>query len=327
MLLQNQHPLNKSLMVSVLGVPNVGKSSLINCLLGMDLSAVAQKAQTTRNQYHCVLSVDQTEIILVDTPGVHHSSKELNKRLKHQVQMGMEGVDLNLVLLSLEGKLISQLETIVSVLELEKPFAPTWLVLTKADLYSQDSQNENPALHEIVEQAQKIIPDIERGFIISSRRQTNIHLLTGALMDRAKPGPHLYLDGSISNKNERFFVAEYIREQAFQVLKDEIPHELAVQVEEYREVEKGGKVGVYISACLLVNRPSQRAIVVGSKGSMIKNIGLQGRKKIEQMVRSKVYLNLHVKVSPKWFKNNFILEELGLPRAKDSTRVWRGGRG
>ena len=121
-------------------------------------------------------------------------------------------------------------------------------------------------------------------------------------------------------------MTEYIREQAFELLKDEVPYEVAVVIDEYKEVK--GKTDPesfesHISASILVNRPSQRAIVIGSSGSMIKEIGIRSRKKIEVMTGGPVHLNLHVKVSPKWFKNNFVLEEIGLPRAHDSARVWR----
>jgi GTP-binding protein Era len=180
----------------------------------------------------------------------------------------------------------------------------------------------------------------------------------------------------MSNKNERFFVGEYIREQAFEILKDELPYELAVVIEEFkyskkrareeqshnhlshnhlshnhlshnhlshnhlshnhlsalenkqamlesaRDDEKRAEDHGRISASLLVNRPSQRAIVVGKQGAVIRSIGIGARHKIEKFLGTKVFLNLHVKVSPKWFTNNAILEELGLPRVKDSTRVW-----
>ncbi|MBT7610599.1 MAG: KH domain-containing protein, partial [Bacteriovoracaceae bacterium] len=124
------------------------------------------------------------------------------------------------------------------------------------------------------------------------------------------------------------FATEFIREQAFELLNDEIPYEVAVVIDEYKDFSdmKGKekkKIASHISASILVNRPSQRAIVIGSKGIMIKQIGTKSRKKIEAMVGGQVHLNLHVKVSPKWFKNNFVLEELGLPRAVDSARVWR----
>ncbi len=323
MLLTDQHPHNKSIMVSVLGAPNVGKSSMINYLVGLDLSVVTHRPQTTRNKFHCVFTVDQTEVVLVDTPGVHRSSAELNKRLNEQAREGLDGADLNLLLLDLSRELLPQVQDFIDLLELrEKTLAPTWIVFTKAD---RIEEAENLPLAEIFAKIQEVITSAEKFFVISSKEGTNMHSLTGAICDRAIPGPHLYLDGSVSDKNERFFASEYIREQAFELLKDEIPYEVAVLVEEFKDApdKKKGERESHISASILVNRPSQRAIVIGSKGAMIKEIGIRSRKKIEAMTGGPVHLNLHVKVSPKWFKNNFVLEELGLPRAVNSARVWR----
>lgn len=321
MLLENQHPHNKAIMVSVLGAPNAGKSSLINCLIGMDLSVVTNKPQTTRNKFHCVFSIDRTEIILVDTPGLHKSNQEFNKRLNEQAREGTEGADLNLILVDISKEIVDQ---IVSFKEnIEQELGNTWIIFTKADKI--ENADKLP-LAEVFEKAKAIIPNLSKYFLVSSKEGTDIHLLTGALCDQAQPGPHLYPNGDISDKTQRFFATEYIREQAFELLKDEVPYEVAVVIDEYREVkskEDPSIVDSHISASILVNRPSQRAIVIGSSGSMIKEIGIRSRKKIEAMTGGPVHLNLHVKVSPKWFKNNFVLEEIGLPRAHDSNRVWR----
>ena len=321
MLLEDQHPHNKAIMVAVLGAPNVGKSSLINVLLGTDLTVVTSKPQTTRNKFHCVLTVDRTEVVMVDTPGLHKSNQEFNKRLNEQAREGTEGADLNLLLIDISREILDQFHAFKE--NIDQELGPTWVVFTKSD---KVENSENLPLKEVLEQAKVILPSLEKFFLISNVEGTNIHELTGAICDRAEPGPHLYPNGDVSNKNQRFFVTEYIREQAFELLKDEVPYEVAVVIDEYKEVK--GKLDPesfesHISASILVNRPSQRAIVIGSSGSMIKEIGIRSRKKIEVMTGGPVHLNLHVKVSPKWFKNNFVLEEIGLPRAKDSARVWR----
>lgn len=319
MLIENQHPDNRSMVVSVLGAPNVGKSSLVNYLLGMDLSIVSSRPQTTRNKFLCVFTVDRTEIVLVDTPGLHKSQLELNRRINEQAVEGSDGVDLNLLLIDLTLPVLEQVANYKKLSE--KELGETWIVFTKCD---RIENVESLPLAEIVEKAKEVYPSIEKHFVISTKKGDGLHQLTGALCDRAPEGPHLFPGGEISNKNERFFVTEYIREQAFERLKDELPYELAVTIEEYQtKKQKDDSLMSHISATILVNRPSQRAIVVGSKGSMIKEIGTSARKKIELMTGHPVHLNLHVKVSPKWFKNNFILEELGLPRAKNSARVWR----
>lgn len=319
MLIEDQHPNNKSIMVAVLGAPNVGKSSLINNMLGMDLSIVTSKPQTTRNKFHCVMSVDRTEIVFVDTPGLHKSSQELNKRINQQAREGAEGADLNLLLIDLTKDILNQFTDFKE--NLNREIGRTWILFTKSD---RVENAQNLPLDQVIEKAKEVLPSIERYFVISTKTNENIHLLTGALVDTAQPGPHFYSDGSISNKNTRFFATEYIREQAFELLKEELPYEIAVVIEEYKDIKnKDGSFISHISASILVNRPSQRAIVVGTKGSMIKEIGTNARAKIEAMTDGKVHLNLHVKVSPKWFKNNFVLEEIGLNRAANSARVWK----
>ncbi len=321
MLLTDQHPHNKSIMASILGAPNVGKSSLINCLLGTNLSIVTNKPQTTRNKFHCVLTIDRTEIVLVDTPGLHKSNQEFNKRLNQQAREGVEGADINLLLIDISREIFPQFIEFKE--NIAQELGRVWVIFTKSD---KVENSDSLPLKEVVEKAKEIFPTIEKYFLISSKENNNIHELTGALCDEAQPGPHLYPNGDISDKNQRFFVTEYIREQAFELLKDEVPYEVAVVIDEYKDFknkENPEIIESHISASILVNRPSQRAIVVGSGGTMIKEIGIRSRRKIEAMTGGPVHLNLHVKVSPRWFKNNFVLEEIGLPRAHDSNRVWR----
>lgn len=307
-------------MVSVLGVPNVGKSSLVNYLLGVDLNIVTHKPQTTRNKINTILTIDRTEIVLVDTPGLHKSSKEINKRFNSQANDSIAGADVNLILIDLTFPILKQLTEIQESIQGE--LKKTWLVFTKTDLIP--SSNELP-LSMAMDKAKEIIPSIERYFSISTKTGDNVHELTGAICDEAQGGPHHYLKGEISNMNMRFFATEYIREQILNRLHQEVPYEIAVLVEDYQEYfDKTENCHVSkIMAAIIVNRPSQRAIVVGTKGSMIKEIGMNARKKVEAMTGGKVHMNLHVKVVPNWFKNNQILEQLGLPRATDSNRVWR----
>lgn len=320
MLIENQHPHNKSIMIAVLGKPNVGKSSFINHLLGFDLSIVSSKPQTTRNQFHCAFTIDRTEVVLVDTPGVHSTAQELNKRMNGQAQIGAEGVDINFVLLDLKTDIVLEFKDFLK--NFDAPLGRTWIIFTKADLVNVDELN----LSSILVKIQELCPSVERHFVISSKNGHNIHELTGAIQDAAVSAPHLYPGGDASNMNERFFVTEYIREQAFRLLKEELPYEIAVIIDEYKDIRKKDEDAIpeaHISASILVNRPSQRAIVVGRGGSIIKEIGVNARKKIEAMTGGKVHLNLHVKVSPKWMNNNYVLDEIGLPRTQKSARVWR----
>ncbi len=321
MLLEDQHPHNKHIMIAVLGRPNAGKSTLVNHLIGFDLSIVSARPQTTRNQFHCNFTIDRTEVVLVDTPGVHKVNQELNKRMNHQAEMGAEGTDLNFLLLDATDHPERDFQEFLSSIEWQ--LGRTWVLFTKTDL----AQTTMDGYKSLFTRLQNQCPQLERFFAISAKDGTNIHELTGAIVDAATPGPHFYPDGAVSNKNERFFVTEYIREQAFRLLKEELPYELAVVVDEYKDPpkrpENEAQAAAHISASILVNRPSQRAIVVGRGGTVIKEIGTTARKKIEAMVGTKVHLNLHVKVSPNWFSNNWVLDELGLPRSQTQARVWR----
>ncbi len=320
MLIEDQHPHNKSIMIAVLGKPNVGKSSFINHLLGFDLTIVSSKPQTTRNQFHCCFTIDRTEVVMVDTPGVHSTAQEINKRMNGQAQMGSEGVDINFVLLDLMTDVVKEFKEFLK--NFDAPLTRTWIIFTKADLVNKETLDVSGFMKQIKELA----PAVERSFCISTKDGHNIHELTGAIQDASQSAPHLYPKGDVSNKNERFFATEYIREQAFRLLKEELPYEIAVVIDEYKNVIKKDdeeNSESHISASILVNRPSQRAIVVGRGGSVIKEIGVNARRKIEAMTGGKVHLNLHVKVSPKWFTNNFVLEEIGLPRTQNSARVWR----
>ncbi len=320
MLIEDQHPHNKSVMIAVLGKPNVGKSSFINHLLGFDLAIVSSKPQTTRNQFHCAFTIDRTEVVLVDTPGVHSTAQEINKRMNGQAQMGSEGVDINFVLLDLTTEVYKEYKEFLK--NFDAPLSRTWIIFTKADLVNKETLDVTSLMAEL----KALTPSIEKHFIISSKDGHNIHMLTGAVQDASQSGPHLYPKGDVSNKSERFFATEYIREQAFRLLKEELPYEIAVVIDEYKDVRKlsdEAPAESHISASILVNRPSQRAIVVGRGGSVIKEIGVNARRKIEAMTGGKVHLNLHVKVSPKWFTNNFVLDEIGLPRTQNSARVWR----
>ncbi len=321
MLNENQHPANKSIMVSILGRPNVGKSSLVNYLLGFDLSIVTHKPQTTRNQFHCSFTVDRTEIVLVDTPGVHFSSLDINQRMNEQAKKGADGADINLLVLDLSAPIKDEFSKFTE--NFKANLERTWIVFNKLDLVPAPPGT----LANIFEEIQKILPSAEKYFSISAKNGEGVHELIGAICDAAPMGSHLYPNGDVSNKPERFFVAEYIREQIFLFLGEELPYETAVTIDDFfdrRDRPVPGKdVNVNITATIHVNRPSQRAIVIGAKGQMIRDIGQNARVKIEAMLGTKIFLNLHVKVSPRWYKNHFILEEVGLPRPQEAMRAWR----
>lgn len=319
MLFEHQYPHNRSLVIAVVGSSNVGKSTLINSYMGMDLSIVTNRPHTTRHQLKCVAMIDHTELIFIDTPGVHLSHQELSKRMNGQARTAFQRADLNLLLLDLTSDLLAQYQTLSQYFT--GPWQKTWLVFNKMD------QVQDPLLRAkiplLYERFQQWIPEVEKYFMISAEQEENIHKLTAALLDEAPNRPHQFPGGEVSNRSERFFAMEYIREAAFEILREEVPYELAVQIDEYKQVREGEAALRMISATIIVNRPSQRAIVIGAKGANIKEVGTNARKKIEKMTEERVFLNLHVKVTSKWFTNNKILESLGLPRVKESKRLWK----
>ncbi|MBF0363207.1 MAG: GTPase Era [Oligoflexia bacterium] len=362
MLITNQNPHNKSIMLGVIGAPNVGKSSLVNYLMGLDLSSVTQKPQTTRNQFHCIFTIDNVEVVLVDTPGFHKSTQEMNIRMNQEAREGGDGADVNLLLLDLSRDIEAQLKEFQNIfLKNTLHNYKIWPVFTKSDLLGEHNEVNQIVKVKYIDLCKKIIGNIEEYFVVSSQNGDGVHQLIGVICDKAPAGPHLYNRGQMSNKNERFFAAEYIREQAFNILREEVPYELAVLISGYESIDEDSNSDSYndnnndsnndsyndehkneennenknssenekaplvarINATILVNRQSQRAIVIGNKGSTIKEIGSRARVKIEEMVGGRVFLGLHVKVCPKWFKNNTILEQIGLSRAPDSKRVWR----
>src|SRR5690606_2175090 len=175
MLFENQHPHNKAIMIAVLGKPNVGKSSFINHLMGFDLTIVSNKPQTTRNKFHCAFTIDRTEVVLVDTPGVHSTAQELNKRMNGQAQMGAEGVDINFVLVDLKTDIVNEFKDFIR--NFEVPLSRTWIMFTKSDLVKKEDLNLAP----VVEKLKELCPTIEKHFVISSKDGDNIHELTGAI--------------------------------------------------------------------------------------------------------------------------------------------------
>ena len=306
--------------ISLIGIPNVGKSTLVNTYMGMDLSIVTHRPQTTRNNVKYVALIDRTELIFIDTPGIHQVNQELNIRMNGQARESLQGVDVNLIILDLSENLAQQCQTITNFFPL--PWPKTWVVFNKIDLAQNLELSKN--ILASYQQLCQWSPAVEKYFIISAEEEENIHKLTGALLDQAPNRLHQFSEGEMSNKNERFFAAEYIRQAAFEFLRAEVPYELAVEIIEYKNICLGEKESIcHISAILMVNRPSQRAIVIGPQGANVKRIGTKARQKIEQMTGGRVFLNLHVKVVGKWFKNHKILASLGLPRVAESKRVWR----
>jgi GTPase len=288
----------KSGFVTIIGRPNVGKSTLLNEIMGEKLSIVSSKPQTTRNNIQTILTGDDYQIIFVDTPGIHKPRHKLGENMVRNAEESMKEVDLILFLTTPEIELGRGdqhiLETIKNI------SAPVFLVLNKID--------ENPA-GKVAQALQsfssaysfkEIIP-------ISALRNKNINTLKELMVKYLPEGPKYYPEDMITDVKEKFIISEIIREKALRLLSEEVPHGIAVEVMTMKK-EKG----IYnIEATLFCEKDSHKGIIIGKSGSMLKKISTYAREDMEKFLNCKVYLTLWVKVKKDWRDNKFVLKELG----------------
>jgi len=280
-------------VVAILGRPNAGKSTLLNRLLGEKLAIVTPKPQTTRSRILGILSRPEAQILFVDTPGLHGGGKALNVALNEQVGEAAEDCDVALLLVDLGD---SWGEDHVRLLERLRARGAATLVI--------GAKSDRPRAPDLVWPP----PGVEEALTVSARTGEGIDALLAAVVAHLPASPPLYPEDTLSDRPLRWLVAEEIREAAFQTLSQELPYALAVEVVEYDESRPEL---VKIRANLLVERASQKAIVIGKGGAAIKRIGVQARPAIERLLGTRVHLALWVKVEPKWAKRPQRLKELG----------------
>ena len=281
---------HKSGFIAVMGRPNVGKSTLLNRLLKQKVAAVSPKPQTTRLQQLGILTIPEAQLIFIDTPGLHHPQNKLGEYMNHDAILALEEADIALVILdgsfppSAEDQLFSS-----SFQQLkEKPSVV--LALNKIDKLSPDQTNERDALY------QNLFPDGEIT-LISALTGENLENLLKLLVEKLPAGPLLYPEDQITDLYEKDIAADMIRAAAMLHLQHELPHVIAVRIDEYKERDLKG---AYIEATIFVERDSQKSIVIGEGGKMVKKIGTTARKEIEAMSGRKVFLRLRVKVKKNW---------------------------
>ncbi len=282
--------------VALLGPPNVGKSSLLNAVLGQRLAIVSAKPQTTRSRILGILPRNGSQILFLDTPGRHHSPKKLNEALNSIVQDVSRDCDVACLLVD---RVVGWTEIHDELaLGLASQGRPTVVVGTKSDL-RRAQQNAWP-----IEAAPSDWP----ARAVSAHTGEGIEALLDEIVDCLPVSPPLYGEDDLTDRPMRWLCAEMIREGVFELLDQELPYSVAVEVLRYDE--SNPKI-LKIGANLLVERDSQKRIVVGRGGSMIKKIGIRARRSIEEWVGRKVHLELFVKVDPSWLKNSRRIEELG----------------
>ncbi len=289
--------------VTIIGEPNVGKSTLLNSLLGTKLSIVTPKPQTTRKRVLGIYTDNRMQIVFIDTPGILQPRYELHRAMLKIVQKSLKEVDAVLLLLDATRRELP-IERLEQQLEmsLDQLGVPVIAAINKIDLL-KNRRELLPMIHQLSQtgKIREVVP-------ISAVTGENLDRLLDTLYQYLPQSPPLYDPELLSTHPERFFIAEFIREAVFLSTHEEIPYSTEVQLVEVKEKENNTW---YIAANIIVERPSQKAILIGKDGSKIKEIGIKARQALEFHLGGKVYLDLHVKVQPKWRKNPQILRYYG----------------
>lgn len=289
----------KAGFVALLGLPNAGKSTLTNCLIGEKVSIVTNKPQTTRRRITGIFSTPEFQAVLVDTPGYIENTSGLNMFLSYELEDVLKSADVILATLNLDSKSLEPLEKIIDMAQkCGKPWAA---LVTKSDL------GLGHRVHTLIAKLENMNIPYEEISSTGTPDQTreSVKALLSKLLPES-PAP-LYPDDIFTTENVRDICSEIIREKCFQMLFEEIPYQLAVQIRAFEE----GKTLTKIYADIVVEKENHKKIVVGHGASTLKKIGMQSREQIEKLVGTKVYLELHVKAKKKWMKDPMMMKELG----------------
>ncbi len=294
---------HKTGYVAILGLPNSGKSTLLNALLGQKLSIITSKPQTTRKRILGILSEENYQIIFLDTPGILTPSYLLQEKMMEEVKTSLDDADV--IVLIIDVKEDPRAETLFSQefvkSSVSKSRKPKLLVLNKVDLITQEKVTELINNIESKKIFEEVIPiSASQNFNIQRVKEEIIHFLPG--------GPKLFPDDQITDENERFFVSEIIREKLLELYKDEVPYSCEVLISEFKERETSKH---FISAEIAIERDSQKAIIIGKGGTAIKKLGELARKSIEEFLQHEVFLELRVKVRKKWRSDENLLKSFG----------------
>jgi GTPase len=290
----------KAGFVSLVGLPNAGKSTLLNRLVGTKLAIVSDKPQTTRTRILGVRTYPGGQVVYVDTPGIHRPTHRMNVRMVDVARDAMQDVDVVGVVVDVAQKPGGGQE---HLLELVKPLTvPVVLILNKVDLTSK------PKLLPIM-QRWSDARDFAAIVPVSALSGDGVERLETVFLDQLPEGEPLYPEDYLTDQPERFFVAEMVREQVLQHTHAELPFSTAVLVDKFEEADReGGLLRLYCS--IIVERESQKPIVIGRRGDMIKRIGTAAREELERFFGARVFLDLHVKVKAEWREDERILDEL-----------------
>ncbi|MBU5483516.1 GTPase Era [Clostridium sp. MSJ-11] len=289
----------KSGFVTIVGRPNVGKSTLLNRIMNEKLSIVSNKPQTTRNNIQTILTGEDYQIAFVDTPGMHKPRHKLGEYMVKVAESSLKEVDIVLFLTTPEmeaGK-----GDLYIVEELKKTKTPVFLVVNKVDENPPERVAETLKNYSDIMDFTEIIP-------ISAMNGKNVDKLIELMKNYLPEGPQYYPEDMITDQQERFIVGEIIREKALRLLNEEVPHGIAVEIMTMKKDEKGT---YEIEAYMLCEKDSHKGIIIGKNGTMLKKISQYARQDMEKFLDAKVYLKVWVKVKKDWRDSKFMLKELG----------------
>ena len=290
---------HKSGFAAVIGRPNVGKSTLINALIGQKIAIMSDKPQTTRSRILCILTEEDAQIIFLDTPGVHKPKHKLGDYMAKATEGALHGVDVVVFVVDVTEKMGAGEQYILK--QLANVRVPVLLAVNKVDCIPREESLPVIANYAKAYDFAGIVP-------ISAREGENLEGLLAEIKKYLPEGPQYYPADMVTDQPERLIIAELVREKVLELTRDEIPHAVAVDIEEMTTRAKGD---VYIRAVIYVERETQKGIVIGARGALLRTIGLRARADVETLLGSKVYLDLWVKTRKDWRNRASALREFG----------------
>lgn len=305
----NLPPDHRSGIIAVAGRPNVGKSTLINRILGQKIAIVSPKPQTTRRQQLGIYTVERGQILFMDTPGLHKPHHKLGEFMVTVAEEALQDADIILWVLDISDEPQEADRHIAETIGRLRGETPVVLALNKMDLVDGQTRDARLATY-----GELIINDA--AVLVSASEGTGVAELVNFLMDNLPNGPRYYPADQVSEVSQRFIAAEVIREKIILNTDQEIPHSVAVEIDEYKE--RSEKM-TYISAIIYVERDSQKGIIIGKGGEMIKRLGAESREELAGMLGTQVYLELHVKVLKNWREDEDLMRRVGyrIPKKED----------
>ncbi|WP_339250611.1 GTPase Era [Sporosarcina sp. FSL W8-0480] len=290
----------KSGFISIIGRPNVGKSTFLNRVVGQKIAIMSDKPQTTRNKVQGVVTTDESQLIFIDTPGIHKPKHKLGDFMVKAARNTLKEVDVIMFMVNANEPIGGGDRFIIDLLQNTK--TPVFLVINKIDLVHPDDLLTTITSYTEVYDFAEVVP-------LSALNGNNVERLMETLTKYLPEGPKYYPDDQVTDHPERFIISELIREKVLHLTREEIPHSVAVVIEKIDRDENRGLVDV--AATIVVDRDSQKGIVIGKKGALLKEIGTKARHDIEMLLGSKVFLELWVKVQKDWRNKPGQLREFG----------------